>query len=100
MLDEPRQEPSAGEREGAPLARREPSAGEREGAPLARKDPSAGEREGAPLASKQPSAERDGIPLARTNRSRRRRLLGAQDAHAIARISSRLAPSDNEVRIR
>ena len=41
-------EPSAGVREGAPLAR-EPSAGEREGAPLAR-EPSAGEREGAPLA--------------------------------------------------
>ena len=38
-------EPSAGEREGAPLARREPSAGEREGAPLARREPSAGERE-------------------------------------------------------
>ena len=30
----------------------EPSAGEREGAPLARKEPSAGEREGAPLAGK------------------------------------------------
>ena len=29
-------EPSAGEREGAPLARKEPSAGEREGVPLAR----------------------------------------------------------------
>ncbi len=46
------EEPSAGEREGAPLARKEPSAGEREGAPLARKEPSAGEREGAPLAGK------------------------------------------------
>ncbi|MCY3812578.1 MAG: protein-disulfide reductase DsbD family protein [Gammaproteobacteria bacterium] len=39
-------EPSAGEREGAPLASKEPSAGEREGAPLASKEPSAGEREG------------------------------------------------------
>ena len=59
-------EPSAGEREGAPLARKEPSAGEREGAPLARKEPSAGEREGIPLARKEPSAgEREGAPLAR-----------------------------------
>ena len=32
-------EPSAGVREGEPLARREPSAGVREGEPLARKDP-------------------------------------------------------------
>ncbi len=32
-------EPSAGEREGTPLARREPSAGEREGTPRARKKP-------------------------------------------------------------
>ncbi len=32
-------EPSAGEREGSPLARKEPSAGEREGSPLARKSP-------------------------------------------------------------
>ncbi|MCY3813697.1 MAG: ATP-binding protein [Gammaproteobacteria bacterium] len=32
-------EPSAGEREGEPLARKEPSAGEREGEPLARKEP-------------------------------------------------------------
>ena len=55
------EEPSAGEREGAPLASKEPSAGEREGAPLASKEPSAGEREGAPLASKEPSAgEREG----------------------------------------
>ena len=46
------EEPSAGEREGAPLAREEPSAGEREGAPLAREEPSAGEREGEPLARK------------------------------------------------
>ena len=43
-------EPSAGEREGAPLAGKD-SAGEREGTPLAGKD-SAGEREGAPLAGK------------------------------------------------
>ena len=50
-----RPEPSAGEREGAPLASREPSAGEREGAPLASREPSAGEREGAPLASKEPT---------------------------------------------
>ena len=32
----------------------EPSAGEREGAPLARKEPSAGEREGEPLAGENP----------------------------------------------
>ena len=32
------QEPSAGEREGEPLARQEPSAGEREGEPLAKQD--------------------------------------------------------------
>ena len=43
-------EPSAGEREGCPLAREEPSAGEREGIPLARREPSAREREGASLA--------------------------------------------------
>ena len=43
------EEPSAGEREGAPLADKEPSAGEREGAPLANKEPSAGEREGVCL---------------------------------------------------
>ena len=49
-------EPSAGEREGAPLAR-EPSAGEREGAPLARREPSAGEREGAPLARRATDTE-------------------------------------------
>ena len=36
------EEPSAGEREGAPLASREPSAGEREGAPLASKDAAVG----------------------------------------------------------
>ena len=52
------EEPSAGEREGFPLARKEPSAGEREGFPLARKEPSAGEREGEPLARKEPSAGR------------------------------------------
>ena len=51
-------EPSAGEREGAPLARKEPSAGEREGAPLARKEPSAGEREGTRLARKDPGRRR------------------------------------------
>ena len=51
-------EPSAGEREGTPLARKEPSAGEREGAALARKEPSAGEREGIPLASKLPGAKK------------------------------------------
>ena len=33
------QEPSAGEREGEPLANKEPSAGEREGEPLANKEP-------------------------------------------------------------
>ena len=47
------EEPSAGEREGTPLARKEPSAGEREGTPLAGKEPSAGEREGTPLANKR-----------------------------------------------
>ncbi len=46
------EEPSAGEREGEPLAREQPSAGEREGEPLARERPSAGEREGEPLARK------------------------------------------------
>ena len=55
------QEPSAGEREGAPLAGREPSAGEREGAPLAGREPSAGEREGSAPRRKEPSAgEREG----------------------------------------
>ena len=43
-------EPSAGEREGVPLAKGQPSAGEREGVPLAKRQPSAGEREGVPLA--------------------------------------------------
>ena len=42
---------------------REPSAGEREGEPLARKG-SAGEREGAPLAGKDSAGEREGTPLA------------------------------------
>ena len=46
-------EPSAGEREGEPLARREPSAGAREEKPLARREPSAGEREGEPLARRE-----------------------------------------------
>ena len=41
-----RQEPSAGVREGKPLARNEPSAGEREGATPRKKEPSAGERGG------------------------------------------------------
>ena len=49
-------EPSAGEREGTPLARKEPSAGEREGMPLARQEPSAGEREGMPLARQELNA--------------------------------------------
>ena len=39
----------------------EPSAGEREGAPLAYKD-SAGEREGAPPAHKSPTGEHEGTP--------------------------------------
>ena len=64
--EDPAPEPSAGEREGAPLARKEPSAGEREGAPLAKEQSSAGEREGAPLAREEPSAgEREGEPLLR-----------------------------------
>ena len=58
-------EPSAGEREAAPLASKEPSATEREAAPLANKEPSAAEREAAPLANKEPSAaEREAAPLA------------------------------------
>ena len=48
-------EPSAGEREGAPLARKA-SAGKPEGAPLAGKA-SAGKPEGAPPANKQPATE-------------------------------------------
>ena len=52
-------EPSAGEREGAPLASKD-SAGEREGAPLASKG-SAGEREGARLASKGSAGEREAV---------------------------------------
>ena len=64
------EEPSAGEREGAPLARERASAGEREGAPLARERASAGEREGAPLARERASAgEREGAPLARERAS-------------------------------
>ena len=54
-------EPSAGEREGAPLAGKVP-AGEREGAPLAGKG-SAGEPEEPPLARKAPAAEPAGPPL-------------------------------------
>ncbi len=54
-------EPSAGEREGAPLARREPSAGEREGVPLARREPSAGELEGVDLARQQIAELRERI---------------------------------------
>ena len=58
-------EPSAGVREGKPLAGKEPSAGVREGKPLAGKEPSAGVREGKPLAGKEPSAGvRGGKPLA------------------------------------
>ncbi len=49
-------EPSAGEREGAPLAGKSASAGEREGTPLAGESASAREREGAPLAGKGASA--------------------------------------------
>ena len=49
-------EPSAGEREGSPLANKKASAGEREGSPLANKKASAGEREGSPLGRKEPSA--------------------------------------------
>ena len=49
------EEPSAGEREGEPLARKEPSAGEREGEPLARKEPSAGSARG------NPSLEKDAL---------------------------------------
>ena len=54
-------EPSAGEREGEPLARKEPSAGEREGKPLARKEPSAPGVRGCPSQEKV----REGEPLAR-----------------------------------
>ena len=54
-------EPSAGVREGAPLAERV-SAGEREGASLPQKG-SAGEREGAPLPQKGSAGEREGAPL-------------------------------------
>ena len=57
-------EPSAREREGAPLAGKEPSAGVREGMPLARKS-SAGERTAAPLAGEGASAgERTAAPFA------------------------------------
>ena len=42
----------------------EPSAGEREGAPLASKDPSAGEREGAPPGMKEPVEEATGSDAA------------------------------------
>ena len=58
------EEPSAGEREGAPLAGREPSAGEREVPPLAGREPSAGEREGPPLAGEPSAGEREVPPLA------------------------------------
>ena len=51
----PAAEPSAGEREGEPLAREEPSAGEREGEPLAREEPSAGRREGLAPRMKDPT---------------------------------------------
>ena len=56
-------EPSAGEREGAPLARREPSAGEREGAPLARREPSAGEPEGLAPRNKESTDGPPAVPL-------------------------------------
>ena len=62
MTEPAGEEPSAGEREGAPLAGKEPSAGEREGAPLANKD-SAGQREGAPLANKDSAGQREQTPL-------------------------------------
>ncbi len=63
-------EPSAGEREGAPLAYKD-SAGEREGAPLAYKD-SAGEREGAPYASEDPARQREETPSASEDSARQR----------------------------
>ena len=74
---EPSAEPSAGEREGAPLANKKPSAGEREGAPLARRQ----QREGALLARKQ---QREGAPLARNSQSRRRRPWGTVRYRGIA----------------
>ena len=90
LIRESMPEPSAGEREGSPLASREPSAGERasasrkrEGVSLASKEPSAGERanasrkrEGAPLASKlylfssdYPHAEGGRDPIGRFSRA-------------------------------
>ena len=62
MTEPAGEEPSAGEREGAPLANKD-SAGQREGAPLAGKEPSAGEREGAPLANKDSAGQREQTPL-------------------------------------
>ena len=59
-------EPSAGERE-SPLA---PSAGEREGSPLARRGTSAGEREGSPLARKSSPTMEQPAPVAGAPRRR------------------------------
>ena len=62
QIDSVGKEPSAGEREGAPLAR-ESSAGVREGEPIAREGP-AGNREGTPIARESSAGEQDGTPLA------------------------------------
>ena len=77
-------QPSAGEREGAPLARREPSAGEREGAPLARREPSAREREGVPRKKEQ----REGAPRKEEQRE------GGAHARGKLRLFSRQPGSD------
>ncbi len=76
-------DPSAGQREGSPLAGGEPlvgegtpsagkgsSAGQREGTPPAGEDPSTGEREGTPPAGKYPSAgQRETTPSAQSTQS-------------------------------
>ena len=82
-------EPSAGEREGEPLAGKEPSAGEREGLAPRKEEPSAGEREGEPRAREDPTyIEPVAAPLTRSG-GRGRGIMASDERSPFRRLSPR-----------
>ncbi|MCY3812092.1 MAG: type III pantothenate kinase [Gammaproteobacteria bacterium] len=87
----PREEPSAGEREGPAPRKEEPSAGEREGRTPRKEEPSAGEREG-PASRKEEYRLEPGTDTQQAVAAGTFLMLSAFVDAAIGRLHSRSAP--------